>query len=139
MFAPAVRLCAYASRMPRSVHHVNLSVPESEPQAEADWLVEMLGYREVPGTPEVTAMVEEMGRRLWWFEADDGSQVHLSPNAEHAVVPSAHTAIRLDDDLDPTLDRLGGAGFECRTIAFDGERHVFVTDPAGNLWELVGK
>ena len=125
--------------MPRSVHHINLSVPEDDAQSEADWLVDMLGYTAVPGTPEVTAMVEKMGRRLWWFEADDGSQVHLSPNPDHSVVSAAHTAIRCDDELDPSLDRLGGAGFECRTIAFDGERHVFVTDPAGNLWELVGK
>ena len=41
-------------------------------------------------------------------------------------------------DLDPALDRLGAAGFEHRVIAFDGDRHAFVTDPAGNLWELVG-
>jgi catechol 2,3-dioxygenase-like lactoylglutathione lyase family enzyme len=124
--------------MPRSVHHVNLSVPEDGAEAEAEWLVAMLGYRAVDGGPEVRAMVEGMGRRLWWFEADDGSQVHLSPNPEHAVVPSAHTAIRLDEELDACLARLAEGGFECRTVAFDGERHVFVTDPAGNLWELVG-
>ncbi len=124
--------------MPRAVHHVNLSVPEGQAETEAGWLVEMLGYRAVEGGPEITALVEALGRRLWWFEADDGSQIHLSPNAEHAVVPSAHTAIRLDDDLDACLSRLEGRGFECRTTAFDGERHVFVTDPAGNLWELVG-
>ena len=79
--------------MPRSVHHVNLSVPEEGAQTEADWLVEMLGYREVTGGPEITEIVEKMGRRLWWFEADDGSQVHLSPNPEHAIVPRVHTAI----------------------------------------------
>jgi catechol 2,3-dioxygenase-like lactoylglutathione lyase family enzyme len=124
--------------MPRSVHHVNLSVPEDGVQTEADWLVEMLGYREVNGGPEITEMVEQMGRRLWWFEADDGSQVHLSPNPEHAIVSRVHTAIRLDDELDAALGRLGEAGFEHRTTAFDGERHAFVTDPSGNLWELVG-
>lgn len=124
--------------MPRSLHHVNLSVPEDQAPAEAEWLVTMLGYREVPGGPEVTAMVENLGRRLWWFEADDGHQVHLSPNPDHAVVPSTHTAVRLDDELDAALDRLGAAGYEARTLSFDGERHAFVTDPAGNLWELVG-
>lgn len=124
--------------MPKSVHHVNLSVPEDGARTEADWLVEMLGYREVAGGPEITAMLEPMGRRVWWFEADDGSQVHLSPSPEHAVVPSAHTAVRLDDDLDRCIARLGAGGFDTRTITFDGERHVFVTDPAGNLWELVG-
>jgi catechol 2,3-dioxygenase-like lactoylglutathione lyase family enzyme len=124
--------------MPRSVHHVNLSVPEDDAQTEADWLVEMLGYRAVEGGPEISEIVEKMGRRLWWFEADDGSQVHLSPNPDHAIVPAVHTAIRLDDELDPVLERLGGAGFETRGMAFDGERHMFVTDPSGNLWELVG-
>ena len=73
--------------MPRSVHHVNLSVPEDGAQTEADWLVAVLGYREVTGGPEITEIVEKMGRRLWWFEADDGSQVHLSPNPAHAIVP----------------------------------------------------
>jgi catechol 2,3-dioxygenase-like lactoylglutathione lyase family enzyme len=124
--------------MPRSVHHVNLSVPEDGAQTQADWLVSMLGYQEVTGGPEITEIVEKMGRRVWWFEADDGSQVHLSPNPAHAIVPSVHTAIRLDADLDPTLERLDAAGFETRTTAFDGERHAFVTDPSGNLWELVG-
>jgi catechol 2,3-dioxygenase-like lactoylglutathione lyase family enzyme len=124
--------------MPRSVHHVNLSVPEDGAQTEADWLVEMLGYREVSGGSEITEIVEKMDRRLWWFEADDGSQVHLSPNPEHAIVPRVHTAIRLDGDLDPALGRLGAAGFEHRVTAFDGERHAFVTDPSGNVWELVG-
>ena len=124
--------------MPRSVHHVNLSVPEDGARAEGDWLVAMLGYREVDGGPDVTALVGSMGRRVWWFEADDGSQVHLSPGADHAVVPAAHTAVRLDDDLDPCIARLEAGGFATRTVAFDGDRHVFVTDPAGNLWELIG-
>ena len=122
-----------------TAHHINLSVPEDGGPEMGRWLVEMLGYTEIPGTPEATAMVEARGSRLWWFEADDGSQVHLSPNPEHAIVPRVHTAISLDADLDPALERLGAAGFEHRTTAFDGERHAFVTDPSGNVWELVGR
>ncbi len=125
-------------RMPKSVHHVNLSVPEDGATTEGEWLVSMLGYREVQGGPDINALVEKMGRRVWWFEADDGSQVHLSPTPDHLVVSAAHTAIRLDDELDPCVGRLEAGGFPTRTIAFDGERHIFVTDPAGNLWELVG-
>jgi catechol 2,3-dioxygenase-like lactoylglutathione lyase family enzyme len=124
--------------MPKAVHHVNISVPEDGAAEQGRWLVDVLGYREVPAGPELTETVEKMGRRVWWFEGDDGSQVHLSPNPKHAIVPSVHTAIRLDDDLDPCLARLADEGFETRTTAFDGERHVFVTDPSGNLWELVG-
>lgn len=124
--------------MPRAIHHVNLSVPADGAAGMGRWLEEMLGYREVPGGPEVTELLAAGGRRVWWFEADDGHQVHLSPTDDHVVSASAHTAVRLDDDLDAVLARLGAAGHETRGMSFDGERHVFVTDPAGNTWELVG-
>ena len=124
--------------VPRGLHHVNLSVPDDGAPTMGEWLVTMLGYREVEAGPEIRTMVEGMGRRVWWFEADDGHQVHLSPGPDHAVVASAHTAIRCDDQLDATVARLEAGGFSTRTIAFDGDRHAFVTDPAGNLWELVG-
>ena len=124
--------------MPRSVHHVNLSVPVDGVPAMTGWLVDVLGYRSVPAGPEITALVESMGRSLHWFEADDGHQIHLSPAAEHTVTPNAHTAVRFDDALDAVLDRLAARGVEVRTTTFDGERHAFAADPAGNLWELVG-
>jgi hypothetical protein len=110
---------------------VNLSVPEDGAQTEADWLVEMLGYREVTGGPEITEIVEKMDRRLWWFAADDGSQVHLSPNPDHAIVARVHTAIRLDADLDPALSRLEAAGSSMMTAL---TASAFVTDPSGNVW-----
>lgn len=123
--------------MTSGVHHVNLSVPADGVPAMTDWLVGVLGYRPVPGGPEITALVEGMGRSLHWFEAADGHQVHLSPTDDHAVVPNAHTAVRVDD-LDAVVGRLGARGVEVRTMAFDGDRHAFAADPAGNLWELVG-
>ena len=124
--------------MPSAVHHVNLSVPVDGVPAMTSWLVDVLGYRPVPAGPEISALVASMGRELYWFEADDGHQVHLSPSAEHAVVANAHTAIRCDDALDAVLALLADRGLEPRITAFDGERHAFVADPAGNLWELVG-
>jgi catechol 2,3-dioxygenase-like lactoylglutathione lyase family enzyme len=124
------------------LHHVNLCVPpavseaaghqRSGIEAETAWL-EYLGYRSIEPGPEIAAM-----GTVHWFEADDGTQVHLTVDPEHRPSGRAHTAIRLDDELDPTVVRLEGAGYPCNTIAFDGDRHVFATDPAGNLWELIG-
>jgi catechol 2,3-dioxygenase-like lactoylglutathione lyase family enzyme len=127
--------------MPR-LHHVNLCVPptvrddagseRAGTDAERAWL-ELLGYRRIEAGPEISAMAQ-----VHWFEADDGTQVHLTPDAAHAPSKVAHTAIRLDDELDATVARLEAAGHTCNTIAFDGDRHVFAHDPAGNLWELIG-
>ena len=125
-----------------TLHHVNLCVPPTirvdagteQPGTDAEqrWL-EMLGYRGIEAGPEIAAMGQ-----VHWFEADDGTQVHLTVDPEHAPSSRAHTAIRLDDALDPTVAKLEAAGHRCNTIAFDGDRHVFAHDPAGNLWELIG-
>ena len=122
--------------MPR-IDHINLSVPETVgsaagTDAEATWLA-TLGYVRADPGPEAS----ELGT-LNWFEADDGTQVHLTVDANHSPSAAAHTAIRLDAALDDTIERLEAAGHRCSTIAFDGDRHVFATDPAGNLWELIG-
>lgn len=125
-----------------TLHHVNLCVPPmlDDPsgvarpgtEAETEWL-ERLGYRSIESGPEIAAM-----GTVHWFEADDGTQVHLTVDPEHRPSGRAHTAIHLGDALDPTVARLEAAGHPCNTIAFDGDRHVFATDPAGNLWELIG-
>jgi catechol 2,3-dioxygenase-like lactoylglutathione lyase family enzyme len=123
--------------MPLGVHHVNISVPTDGAAAEGKWLVEMLGYRQVESGPELAELVAERGSEIWWFEADDGSQVHLSRNAEHTVVAVTHTAVRLGDEYEGSVARLTDAGADIRTIAaIDGEPRAFVHDPAGNLWEL---
>ena len=119
--------------MPAALHHVNLSVPEGCADSEAEWLTDMLGYR--PATPGPDAA--KFGT-LRWFEADDGHQVHLTVDAEHRPSARAHTAVRLDDALDGVVARLEAGGVSPRAITFDGDRHVFTTDPAGNLWELIG-
>jgi catechol 2,3-dioxygenase-like lactoylglutathione lyase family enzyme len=114
-----------------TLDHVNVCVRDAA--AETDWLVGMLGYRLATPGPEAS----ELGT-LFWFEADDGTQVHLTVDPSHQPSAAAHTAIRLGDVLDATVTRLEGAGHRCNTIAFDGDRHVFTNDPAGNLWELIG-
>ncbi len=115
------------------MHHVNLCVPEGGAEAEGEWLVEILGYRRAEPGPEVSRF-----GTLWWFEADDGHQVHLTVDADHRPSGRAHTAVRLDDALDGVVSRLEATGTSPRAMTFDGDRHVFTTDPAGNLWELIG-
>lgn len=110
---------------------MNLCVAEADP--EVDWLVSMLGYRGVDPGPEASKF-----GTLYWFEADDGTQVHLTVDPDHQPSSRAHTAIRVGDALDATITRLEAAGHGCTTVAFDGDRHVFTNDPGGNLWELIG-
>jgi catechol 2,3-dioxygenase-like lactoylglutathione lyase family enzyme len=117
--------------------HINLSVPETVgdlagTDAEERWL-KVLGYSRVQPGPEASKL-----GALWWFAADDGTQVHLTVDPNHAPSATAHTAIRLDGALDATITALEESGHSCTAIAFDGDRHVFATDPAGNLWELIG-
>jgi catechol 2,3-dioxygenase-like lactoylglutathione lyase family enzyme len=117
--------------------HINLSVPETVgdapgTDAEAAWLAALGYHRATPG-PEAS----QLGT-LDWFEAGDGTQVHLTVDPNHQPSAAAHTAIRLDDALDTTVTALEASGHRCTTIAFDGDRHIFATDPAGNLWELIG-
>ena len=117
-----------------TMHHVNLCVPEGGADAEADWLVNVLGYRKAEPGPEAAKL-----GALWWYEADDGHQVHLTVAAEHRPSPRAHTAIRIGDALDEVLARVEARGGKCHAMTFDGDRHAFTNDPAGNLWELIGR
>ena len=73
-----------------------------------------------------------------WFEADDGHQVHLTVDADHKPSARAHTAILLGDALDEVLARVEASGGSSYLMTFDGDRHAFTNDPAGNLWELIG-
>jgi catechol 2,3-dioxygenase-like lactoylglutathione lyase family enzyme len=115
--------------------HVNLCVPEDGVAAETEWLVEVLGYRGVEPGPDASKF-----GTLYWFEGEDGTQVHLTVDPEHHPSARAHTAVHLGDALDDVITRVEvttgqtpGAG-----LTFDGGRHVFAKDPAGNLWELIG-
>jgi catechol 2,3-dioxygenase-like lactoylglutathione lyase family enzyme len=123
--------------MPR-LDHVNLCVPPSIGEqdgaaAEGAWLCDVLGYEPVQAGPDATRF-----GTLYWFAADDGTQVHLTIDPEHQPSARAHTAIRIGDALDTTVARLESAGHSCNALEFDGDRHVFTNDPAGNLWELIG-
>jgi hypothetical protein len=116
--------------MPRH-HHVNLGVPPGGIGAEAAFLIDILGYRELEPP-------EELRSRAHWFEAEDSSQVHLSEDPEHHPATRAHTAVDYGTDLVTVRDRLDHAGWEYARFDGAGPQVLFCQDAAGNRWELRG-
>jgi catechol 2,3-dioxygenase-like lactoylglutathione lyase family enzyme len=113
--------------MPR-FHHVNLGVPPAVEDAEGQFLIDVLGYRKM----EVPPGLEGLAR---WYEADDGSQVHLSIDPDHQPPAMAHTAIEIDDAAEVQA-RLDAAGVAYQAGGMGDLRLLFCADPAGNRWEL---
>ena len=110
------------------LHHVNLSVPVGGVDDEAAFLVGILGYERLPA-PEDLPMAK-------WFQFSDGTQIHLSEDADHNPSTRAHVAMELGDDLAAVDERLGAAGYEISRFDRPDVRVVFCQDPAGNRWEL---
>jgi len=115
--------------MPR-FHHVNVGVPPGLAEAEGDFLVDILGYRRMELSPER----EASGAR--WYEADDGTQVHVSIDPEHRPAALAHTAIEVGDDAASIEARLETASMDLRVAMLDGVHILLCHDPGGNRWEL---
>jgi catechol 2,3-dioxygenase-like lactoylglutathione lyase family enzyme len=113
-------------------HHVNLGVPTGGIEAQERFLVDLLGYRVV----EVDEAMKARG--VHWFEADDGSQVHLSEDPDHRPADRAHVAVEFGDELDRVGSRLRDAGWEFTDGGGLGARVLFLRDPSGNRWELRG-
>jgi hypothetical protein len=111
--------------MPR-FHHANLGVPPGLDEAEGAFLVDVLGYRKMDVPPDLQGIAR-------WYEADDGSQIHLSIDADHRPAARAHTAIEVDEGIE---GRLTAAGVGYRSADRDGLVILFCADPAGNHWEL---
>ena len=84
-------------------HHANLGVLGDGLEAETSWLVDVLGYRQIEVTPDWPASGP------YWFEADDGSQIHLSVDAEHRPTTRAHLAVAFEElvTVRQRLDRRG--------------------------------
>jgi len=115
-------------------HHVNLAVPdESSADDEARFLINLIGYRRMDISPQLQAM----GVR--WYEADDGSQVHLSVDPDHRPAAKAHVAVDFGDGLDSLEQRLLSAGVIYKAGEFNGTGILNCVDPAGNRWELRGQ
>jgi hypothetical protein len=118
--------------MPR-FHHSNLGIPLDGLPAQAAFLVDILGYRRIDA-----GRFAAMGAN--WFEADDGTQIHLSLDPDHRPAAMAHLAVDFGDDLGAVEGRLRDAGCEVSsTDAGDGLQIVNCLDPAGNRWELRGR
>jgi hypothetical protein len=114
--------------MPR-FHHANLGVPPGLDEAQGAFLVDVLGYRKMDVPPDLQRIAR-------WYEADDGSQIHLSIDPDHRPAARAHTAIEVDDGIE---GRLTAADIPYRSAGSagpDGLTVVFCADPAGNQWEL---
>jgi len=115
-------------------HHANLGVLPDGIAAESEFLVDILGYRLI----EVDEEIRRLGAH--WFEADDGSQIHLSADPDHRAARRAHTAIEYGSGLDGVLARISEAGVDFSESLRPGfPRVVTCRDPAGNLWELRGE
>ncbi len=111
-------------------HHVNLGVPEGGAEAEAQFLVDLLGYRRLDPPAEFPS--------ARWFEGDDGKQIHLSEDPEHRPAARAHVAVELGDGLADLEQRLEKIGYPFTARDTMDLRVVFCQDPAGNRWELRG-
>jgi catechol 2,3-dioxygenase-like lactoylglutathione lyase family enzyme len=123
----------YSARMPQ-FHHVNLGVPPGGVDAEAGFLVDILGYRPV----EIDERLRSMG--VHWFEADDGSQVHLSTDPDHRPAARAHVALHYGAGLAGVGQRLDEAAIAFDTSNREGFPMILnCRDPAGNRWELRGE
>lgn len=134
-----------------SIHHVNLQARDV--RATAAFYSNVLGMTEspwafpatrgyLPGDPDKLALMGD-GR-------DGHSGLHLiAPDREFAAKnnlihnPSVggHVAFQVDD-LDAVIGRLRAAGIPhsiTGEFAIPGLRHVYVTDPEGNLIEINGR
>ena len=111
--------------MPR-FHHANLGVPPGLDEAQGAFLVDVLGYRKMEVPPDLQGLAR-------WYEADDGSQIHLSIDPDHRPAARAHTAVEVGADVEA---RLTAADIPYRSAGRDELVVLFCADPAGNHWEL---
>jgi len=97
--------------------------------AEAAFLVDLLGYRPLTTAAPPTAR---------WFESGDGAQIHLSEDPDHRPAARAHVAVELGDDLASLEGKFDQAGYQYTAADGEDRRTVLCRDPAGNRWELRG-
>jgi catechol 2,3-dioxygenase-like lactoylglutathione lyase family enzyme len=111
--------------MPR-FHHANLGVSPGAVEEEAGFLVDVLGFTPASGEPP----------GAHWFDAGDGTQIHLSEDPDHRPAARAHIAIDVGAALPDVERKLGTTGRPYRAMDLQGGRIVFCQDPGGNRWEL---
>src|SRR3984957_13306433 len=92
-------------------HHVNLGVSPGALPDESTFLVDVLGYRKAAMDERVAAMGAQ------WFEAEDGSQVHLSEDPNHRAADRAHVAVEFGPDLGDVEQRLDRASVKFKAVS----------------------
>ena len=113
--------------MPR-LHHVNITIPAAALAAEEEFLTQVIGLRQVAAPPG-----------SHWFDADGGTQVHVSLDPRHVPSGTAHIAVNVGGQVPAAERTLAGRGIAYKAIDDGGDtarRRLFVTDPGGNLWEI---
>jgi len=113
----------------RDLHHAQVFYPAGGEARARAFYGGLLGLDELP-RPETLGEREGI-----WFAAGPG-QVHLSVDADLALHPRRHFALRVDD-LDDCVARLRGSGARLEEATpIPAWRRVYVFDPFGNKIEL---
>jgi catechol 2,3-dioxygenase-like lactoylglutathione lyase family enzyme len=114
-------------------HHVNLGVPPGGVDDEIRFLVDVLGYQPLEAPEDIRRRFDPI-----WFEAADGSQVHLSEDPDHRPAARAHVAVAVGDELDTVVERVRAFDDSVKVVDGAGARVAICRVPAGNRWELRG-
>ena len=111
------------------IHHASVNTKGTLDAAHS-FYTETLGLRE--------ASRPDIGVGGHWFEAGDGSQVHLidADPLGSGIDPVGHHYCLAVEDLGAAVAELEAAGIECMKIGDGADGQVFVNDPAGNTIEL---
>ena len=113
-----------------ALHHAQVFYPAGqEPQARR-FYAEQLGLREIE-RPDALR-----GRPGLWFDVPGGTHVHLAVEADLALHPRRHFALRVDDVVRMRRE-LEAQGVRSEDAdQFAGWSRCYVFDPFGNKIEL---
>jgi catechol 2,3-dioxygenase-like lactoylglutathione lyase family enzyme len=112
------------------LHHAQVFYPPGEEARARRFYSDQLGLREIPRPDSLR------GQPGIWFEVPGGSQVHLAVEADLALHPRRHFALRVDDvtRIRSALERAGVRSEDATVIT--GWTRCYVFDPFGNKIEL---
>ena len=112
------------------IHHCSIKVTDMERAVR--FYREMLGLQEVA----IPSTFASAGLHVRWFVLGD-QQIHLMPADAPDIISSRHFALHVDD-AQAAREHLHGHGIEFReTTVIPGADRIFLSDPDGNLIELI--
>lgn len=118
------------------LNHINLAVAPGQIDVEVAFLRDILHLERVDPGEELTKIGS------CWFEAEGGTQIHLSQEPDFRPSVKAHVALDYDGELAAVKGRLAAAGIEYHHLTqiepLVDSAIVVCDDPAGNHWELRG-